>query len=467
MIAILCALASGAMLFLSTGLGDVWPLVFVAPLPVLWLAFGTAPRWQAAAASAAAYATGQSNLLIAYGDVLPPVAIAVALAVPAIVFACAVLLAREATHRLPAVLALFALPVAYTAAEFAMFAVSPDGTAGSIAYALVGEPLLIQTASLFGLWSLTFFVMLVPSAVALALHRPKARLPVLAVLTLVAGALLSFGADRLTESGPSTKVGLVTNDALLDAVFANDERSALGAVKAYDGVVRDLAAQGASVIVLPEKLAVLGMPWREAALEILAQAARDTNTTIVAGFDWRETDSSRLNAAVLFRPDEKRTAYYKQHLVQGLEAKFTAHSNGLLVNDGIGVAICKDMDFPSTVIKAAGAGATMLAVPAWDFRRDDFAHARMAILRGVEAGFPVVRAANQGLMTVSDAQGRIVASRPSSRQGFQTLVANASLGTGGTLYARIGDLFAWICAGLTLLLALLATTRARTGNSNR
>ena len=466
MIALLCALAGGEMFFLSNGTGDIWPLALLAPMPVLWLAFGPTPTWQAAAASLAAFAFGQSNLILAYGGALPAPALVVAVVVPALLFALAVLFARRVARRMPAAIAVFAFPIAFTAIEFITFAVSPDGTAGSIAYTLVGAPLLIQSASVFGLWSVTFFVMFVPAALALATREQQARAAILAILAIVVVANVGFGLQRGAPASPTVRVGLATNDALLDAVFANDERTALAAVRDYEAVARKLSAQGARIIVLPEKLAVLDPPWRAAALGLLATAAHETNAAIVAGFDWREADGSRRNAAVLLRPDGTTATYFKQHLVQGLEAPFAPGRARVFTEANLAIAICKDMDFPATIIDAAHANPALMLVPAWDFRRDDFAHARMAILRGVEGGFAVARAANQGLMTVSDATGRILASRPSSRAGFQTLIADVPIKAAKTLYARVGDLFAWICTALLVLLLLMAGGAAPLSRDN-
>ena len=54
MIAVLAALLSGAMFYLSQGFDDVWVLAWFAPVPLLWLAYGKQPMWQVMAASAAA-----------------------------------------------------------------------------------------------------------------------------------------------------------------------------------------------------------------------------------------------------------------------------------------------------------------------------------------------------------------------------------------------------------------------------
>jgi apolipoprotein N-acyltransferase len=46
-------------------------------------------------------------------------------------------------------------------------------------------------------------------------------------------------------------------------------------------------------------------------------------------------------------------------------------------------------------------------------------------------------------LTVSDAYGRIIAEKVTSRDKPVTLVADVGLTSSGTLYSRIGDVFAW------------------------
>jgi apolipoprotein N-acyltransferase len=121
-----------------------------------------------------------------------------------------------------------------------------------------------------------------------------------------------------------------------------------------------------------------------------------------------------------------------------------------------GVAICKDMDFPAWTRRYAAAGARVLFVPAWDFGEDAWLHGRMAVLRGVEGGFAVARAAQEGLLTASDACGRIVAERRSDSEEEVMLECSVPAGPGDTLYSRWGDWFGWLnvaalAAGLLLL----------------
>jgi apolipoprotein N-acyltransferase len=126
------------------------------------------------------------------------------------------------------------------------------------------------------------------------------------------------------------------------------------------------------------------------------------------------------------------------------------------------VAICKDMDFERTLRSDALSGPIrIMAVAANDFVKDDWIHARMAILRGVENGFAIVRSAFKGIETVSDAQGRVLASARTYRPGLTAIRAAVPLGPGPTLYTRIGDVFAWACLALTAVLAAMTFIRRR------
>jgi apolipoprotein N-acyltransferase len=61
----------------------------------------------------------------------------------------------------------------------------------------------------------------------------------------------------------------------------------------------------------------------------------------------------------------------------------------------------------------------------------------------VENGFTLVRTAQEGLMTVATAYGRVVAEMPSAGGRGALLVADVQAGPGETSYARHGDWFAW------------------------
>ncbi|MFZ0552553.1 MAG: hypothetical protein WAU49_19130 [Steroidobacteraceae bacterium] len=100
-----------------------------------------------------------------------------------------------------------------------------------------------------------------------------------------------------------------------------------------------------------------------------------------------------------------------------------------------------------------------MGVPAGDFGIDQWQHGRMAVMRAVEDGFAMVRPAHDGLVIASDAEGRLVAAKKDSPRGLTMIVADLPLGPGPTLYARIGDVFPWLCVLFSLLLGLLVVVR--------
>jgi apolipoprotein N-acyltransferase len=104
----------------------------------------------------------------------------------------------------------------------------------------------------------------------------------------------------------------------------------------------------------------------------------------------------------------------------------------------------------------------LLAVPAWDFDKDDWSHARVAILRSVENGVPMARSARNGLLTLNDRYGRLIA-RAKTTGSFTVLTGDIPLdGRGGnTVYDVIGDVFGWICVVLSLLARVVLMRTAK------
>ena len=121
-----------------------------------------------------------------------------------------------------------------------------------------------------------------------------------------------------------------------------------------------------------------------------------------------------------------------------------------------GAAICFDMDFPDLVRREGRAGVDFMLVPSSDWSDIDPIHTHMALLRGIENGCSVVRQTAKGLSATADYEGRILASTDYFRAEEPVMVAQVPRRGVRTIYARVGDLFAWICLAGVLLAALLA-----------
>jgi apolipoprotein N-acyltransferase len=82
-----------------------------------------------------------------------------------------------------------------------------------------------------------------------------------------------------------------------------------------------------------------------------------------------------------------------------------------------------------------------------------YALTRMAVLRAVENGFALARSARNGLLTLSDNRGRILAEVATVPGRFVSLTGQVDVSHEKTFYTQAGDWFAWICvAGFVVLL---------------
>lgn len=460
MIAALCAALSGLAYFASTGLGVIWPLAWLAPAPVLWLAFGDTRVRTVAIAAFAAFVIGNTNLLPAYYDALPMVPLVIGIVVAALAFTGCVLAARLVQRRVSGIAAMIAFAALWTGFEY-ISAFGPNGSVASIAYALVGVPMMAQTASLFGIWSVTFILCLVPAGLALA-HRTRTVMPLLFALIVFAGNAY-YGYRHIHDSTKTMRVALIVSEEMSDAAFADNQKDAIEAVDAYGSLIGAVAERKPELVVLPERFTVLKPEWRALALKKMSDAAKVVGAPVVAGFT-DVTPAGKRNVALIFRPDgSPPETYAKRKLVPGLETGFTPGTAPLVLKDGIGIEICKDMDFEKMLRADSTLHPRVLAVPAWDFEEDAYGHARVAIMRGIENGVAVARSARRGLLTLTDPYGRLINRRASMGDATMTLVGDLPVGDGAgrTLYDRIGDVFAWASLVIGVLLLGFAALKRK------
>ncbi len=463
MIVIVCALLSAAFFYLSTGLGNLWPLAWIAPAPLLWLAYGETRPWRLALAAFGTVAVEALLALLQPGIRLLPLPVIGLLLGEQIIGLTAILIAslffaRYAKRRLTPLSALLAFPAFWTSYEYVFSLVSPDGTAPlSLAYSQVDAPILAQSASLFGMSGVTFLVCFLANAAALGLREKAHAFAIGTIAVAVFAANLAFGGYRLHEMQTDVvRVGVAAKD-VGGISIPNKRETVVAAADAYADAARKLVAQRATIVVLPELIGLLPPQWRDETLAPFANAARETGTQVVAGFA-AVREGVFSNDALIFAQDGTLATYIKRHPLTGLDPSIPGSKPGLLGN-GRAVAICKDMDFPRMIRSDAKNGVRLMLVPAADFDDDGWEHARMAIMRSIEDGFAMARAARNGLLTVNDSHGRIVAVARSGKDDIASLVADVPLGPGNTLYLRIGDAFAWFCLALTGALAILALIR--------
>ena len=459
-------ITSSAMLFWGTGLHPVWWLTWLAPLPVLLIG-SRLGRWGAFSVAALAWFLGSLNMwhyMLTNFATLPLV---VGLsAIPAGLFGLAVLLVRRFIVRGALWKAALAFPAAWVTLEYLNNKASPNGTFPNMGYTQMDFLPVLQVTSLVGIWGIGFCLLLFPATIAAVLSRPgnareRARLACAAGVFFA--VVLGFGVWRLASTPPprhSVKVGLMATG--VDTPFARDDTNALRLLQDYSEKARNLAAQGAEIVVLPEKIALVSDQATSQVDALYASVSVQAKSTLLVGLD-RGTLTKRLNEARLYSPDGSVAVYDKHHMVPGFEDVDQPGTTITVLDrpSGVwGIEICKDMDFPRLSRDYSAKGVGLLLVPAWDFTLDGWLHGRMAMMRGVESGFTIVRAAKQGVLSVSDGRGRVLAEQDAATVHFASLVAMAPVRHDDTLYARWGDWFAWLnVAALIALLFSLAGKR--------
>jgi apolipoprotein N-acyltransferase len=133
-----------------------------------------------------------------------------------------------------------------------------------------------------------------------------------------------------------------------------------------------------------------------------------------------------------------------------------------LNNIASGVAICKDMDYSGFIRKYDKNSPKVMYVPAWDFIKDGWLHSRMAILRGVENGYAMVRTARQGQLTISDNKGEVLYEASSTKNKVTSLTGKVPLVRTKTIYSQFGDWFGYLIA-ITAIIFIMLRVKGKTG----
>lgn len=465
---LMLALAAGVAMRYGFGLQPIWWLAWLAPAPLL---VATLRSGSARAAFALALLAG----LIASRADLPffvrtaplPVALWVTLLL-ALTWVLVVGLARRVMLRVTSNWAVLAYPLLSAGVDTVLAHFHPDTNWGSLAYSQAGFLPAVQVLALTGVAGLVFLLSLVPSVLALAVVRGwrAARIPAACTLVLVA-ASFAYGWQRVAAPAPPAEelVGLAVIDDFMGPRTPAAYNERIWAQ--YERHVATLAGQGARIVLLPEKIAVLAPIDAHLIERRLSALARKNGVWLAAGIG---IDDGRVkrNRAWLFAPGGRLDADYQKHHMAPPERDFAsgaAFDVRMIDGTRFGLAICKDMHFAEMGRAYGARAAAAMLVPAWDFGLDAQYAARLSALRGVESGFAMVRAAREGLLTVTDATGRIVAETPSATMPGVTLLAHLpaylpNAVPGATWYARSGDVVGWLClvAGM-LQLAVVAYRR--------
>lgn len=390
-------------------------------------------------------------------------------------------------------------PAAYTMMEY-LGSLGPFGSLSSIANTQYGNLPLLQLASVTGIWGITFLITWFAPIVNWAWERAFAwsevRAGMLAYMTVLAAALLAGGArlsffppqatlvrvaglsaSRGTNAAVDQQVPMDTMMAVMSGKGTSAEKALVSAAHAQ--IADDLLARsqlearaGAKIVLWPEEGAPVLQEDEPALIQQAATLARQEGIFLNLGLAVYMTQtpaegSMTRDEAVLIDPTGKVVwTYEKTHLVPVRETGQVIPGDGKvpLTDTPFGRlanVICFDLDFPALARQAAQGGADLMLAPSNDWREVDPIHSQAATLRAIENGYSLVRQASHGLSIAVDYEGRVLAASDYFSTDQQVMIADVPIHGVRTIYAEIGDLFAWLCGLALVALTALAVLQSR------
>jgi apolipoprotein N-acyltransferase len=458
-IPVLAAAATALLYELAAAQPRLYPCALMAPLPIL----AVAPEIATETAGELAFLAYLLGNLVTWGGesfAVPLVTMLASHLAGALVFATFVACAAEATRRWSGILAALVFPTFETAFYFALAGQSPHGTWGSPAYSQVDFLPLLQTASWLGMCGVMFLMSLAPAGLAVAWYRHRWHMGWRSPALLGVGAFIVailLGEFRLitTPKTPTVRVAILASEGLTPQSESTNPLDAADIMAVYARMVRQVAVGGTQIVVMPEKIIGVAPNYEWDVIQGFQRIANMSHVWLVVGLNQIGRMPKR-NIAVVFGPDGKIVASYaKHHPIPSLESDYKPGSATAIFDAPWGrtaVLISQDLDFPATARELAAHDVRIVMAPASDWPGSELIHQRMAVVRGVESGFSLARAARGGVVSANDSRGREIAARQPIKGEDTIVTADLPLGTGPTLYSRTDDWFARLCLLVTIIL---------------
>ena len=361
---------------------------------------------------------------------------------------------------------------------------------------------VLQSASLFGSYFITFLIVAVNGLLAYLLLHPSKRVLCGALAAgLFLGNLL-FGAVRmaaLTDDGPSLKAAAIQgNKSSLDFWSFNTMSEVM---EVYGDLSLEAAAAGAEIIVWPETCIPANIDRSSSIYEYVTELARDCGVPILCGVFTRveEGSDADYNSIVVALPDGTLhdTVYNKRNPVpfgefvpfrnlvmtlvpplaeiNTLDEDIPAGEDSVVFDleaGNVGSLICFDSIYERNAADSVANGAQLLAVSTNDSWFQDsrgvWMHHAQSQLRAIETGRCVVRSANTGVSSVINAKGEVIESLDALKTGY--VLADVRLSDRVTVYSVIGNVFAYLCiaaCGAAAVLSMTERIRDRCGSDGQ
>jgi len=352
---------------------------------------------------------------------------------------------------------------------------------------------LIQIADITGVYGVSFLVAGLNGVffdLFVLLPRRSRRMPLFAPGMMTLGTVIFililivsfiYGNWRLNSEDREKRIRISVIQGNIEQEKKWDKRFQKDVIDTYKRLSLKASGNSPDIIVWPESALPFVYGYNNSLTEEFLKFQRDLGIHLLSGSvvvrDIKDGKPLLSNSAILLSPEGKVISIYdKIHLVPYGEyvplKRFFPFIEKMVVGIGdfipgdeyvvmdtplakIAPLICYEIIFPGLVRKFVNRGANMIVTitnDAWFGRTSaPYQHFSMAVLRAVENRTPVVRAANTGISGFIDSRGRIIQKSDIFTQTI--LTEDIPLATSErAFYTRYGDLFAFLCIIITILL---------------
>jgi len=377
----------------------------------------------------------------------------------------------------------------------------------AIGYSQAFYPSLIQTARYGSVYVVGALIVLANAAVAFALcQRTKRALAIASLVILsLASALFLTGSglpleqDRYIRSDDPVVVAIQPNVPMDLTKSVEDMRQLTArhfemseaALRQLPDYLQNGNEKRPRLVIWPESPMNFAYGSDSALREQLAAFTKANHTSLLLNSQEIAPSDGRFNSAVLINEQGELVAQYDKirllpfgeyvplpgwfpgaGLIRGMVGEFTPGTNYRRMQVGpvrAGVFICIESAYPSIASRYSSDGADVLINISNDGYLGRTAvmrqHLSNAVFRAVENRRPVLRVTNTGITAFITPWGRI----EGATEGFKPETRVWSIRSIGsslpTFYAENGDLFAYGCVLLSLLIFVLTFVRTRSGSN--
>lgn len=331
----------------------------------------------------------------------------------------------------------------------------------TLGYAAMTLPITMQSVSVLGLYGVTFFAIIIFSAPLVALTTGSAEGGISKKLLGFAISLtvihVGFGAFRLTQNPTQfvedVSIRIVQPNINQENKFKPEFSSKILAtylrLSSKDGIDKT------THVIWPESAFPFFLTERRDALAAIAAMLPDGTQLITGavraepstagnpyGYVYNTTYSINSDGEIQDATDKVHLVPFGEYLpfqnmleafglkqLTQIKGGFQAGAQRRLLDGGAAgdflSLICYEIIFPGEAGEYISKSSARpkwivnLTNDAWYGRTPGpYQHARQSIIRGIEIGLPVVRVANSGISSVSDAYGRIINTIPLGVQGI-------------------------------------------------